>query len=84
MAKIPDVMKLDAGGKPSTWLPPGETRRALFVSQTQRKMKIYTYRDTGTQKHRHIHQHEGNTKTTETHIKSTEKTRNKKHKSNNI
>ena len=25
--------KLEAGGKPSTWLPPGETRRAFFLCE---------------------------------------------------
>ena len=39
---------------------PGETRRALLVSQTQKKTKIYTYKDTGTQKHRH-HKNNRNT-----------------------
>ena len=55
---------LDAGGKPSTWLPPGETRRASCVLQEKHKSN-----DAHIERHRqrqtHIHQPKSNHKTIE-------------------
>ena len=56
-----------------------------FSFRRRRERRRYTHTETQAhKKHRHIYQHEGNTKTTETHINSTEKTRKENTKQQNI
>ena len=39
-----NLLKLGAGGKPSTWLPPGMTRRALVASEHREATECFECR----------------------------------------
>ena len=75
--------ELDAGGKPSTWLPPGETRRALFVcerreatknTKSNEKQKLNVKVTSKTLQQINCHQNPENMKTTKQKAKENKRT----------